>query len=93
MRTVVIDVSDFNDPKELHAYLKEQLSFPDYYGHNLDALHDVLTEVTEDTLFLTAAADQEFETRFMAVLRDAAEENRHITLKKKPKNRKDGRRH
>lgn len=25
-----------------HAYLKEKLEFPEYYGHNLDALYDLL---------------------------------------------------
>ncbi len=28
-----------------HDYLKEALDFPDYYGSNLDALYDCLTDI------------------------------------------------
>lgn len=30
---------------DAHPYLKEMLSFPDYYGNNLDALFDCLTDL------------------------------------------------
>ena len=33
--------------KEIHAALKENLPFPEYYGANLDALYDVLVEPHE----------------------------------------------
>ena len=32
----------------IHAQLAETFRFPDYYGRNLDALYDCLTEVRED---------------------------------------------
>ena len=32
-----------------HNYLKEVLNFPDYYGKNLDALYDCLTEIGIET--------------------------------------------
>ena len=32
-----------------HNYLKEVLNFPDYYGKNLDALYDCLTETGIET--------------------------------------------
>lgn len=44
---VIIDGRKITDKLELHAYMKEQCQFPDYYGNNLDALYDVLTERTE----------------------------------------------
>ena len=33
------------DEATLHRELANALAFPDYYGHNLDALHDCLTDV------------------------------------------------
>ncbi len=48
-----LDVSDIRSVRELHAYLKEELKLPDYYGNNLDALYDVLTEKRQyDTVSL-----------------------------------------
>jgi len=44
---VIVDGRYITDKAMLHAYLKEQCKFPDYYGNNLDALYDVLTERTE----------------------------------------------
>lgn len=35
--------------KEKHDYLKKELDFPDYYGKNLDALYDCLTEIGTET--------------------------------------------
>lgn len=34
--------------EQLHAYLKEKLGLPGYYGANLDALYDVLTDINEE---------------------------------------------
>ena len=33
--------------KETHEYLKETFGLPEYYGENLDALHDCLEEMTD----------------------------------------------
>lgn len=41
---MIIDVSEIRSVRELHACLKRELDLPDYYGNNLDALYDVLTE-------------------------------------------------
>ena len=41
---VVLDGRGMTDRKVVHDELKKQLMLPDYYGRNLDALFDVLTE-------------------------------------------------
>lgn len=50
--TVHLDGRRMTGRKEAHAYLKEALALPEYYGNNLDALYDVLTERGESTLIL-----------------------------------------
>ena len=44
---VILDGRKMTDKITLHKYLKEQCGFPDYYGNNLDALYDVLTDREE----------------------------------------------
>lgn len=44
---VTIDLGSAETEKDIHALLKESLSFPDYYGYNLDALYDVLLDPHE----------------------------------------------
>lgn len=48
MKRINLDFSQCKDRSDVHAYLKEQFGFPDYYGNNLDALHDVLGDIAED---------------------------------------------
>lgn len=43
----VLDASKMTDKAISHAYLKEVLNLPEYYGNNLDALHDCLEEMTD----------------------------------------------
>jgi len=47
METILIPGREIADRAALHRFLKEALSFPDWYGGNLDALHDLLTERSE----------------------------------------------
>lgn len=43
---VTIDCSRIHSKEDLHQVFTEALSFPDWYGKNLDALHDCLTGLT-----------------------------------------------
>jgi len=49
MKKVILDLSVPENKKELHEYIAGELSFPDYYGKNLDALYDMLTDISEPT--------------------------------------------
>ena len=44
METIVIDGSQMSGRQAAHQHLAERLSFPGYYGRNLDALYDLLSE-------------------------------------------------
>ncbi len=44
---IILDGKRMTSKEEAHAYLKEAFGFPEYYGGNLDALHDCLTEMGE----------------------------------------------
>lgn len=77
MRSVTISGRDINGSAALHAAIAAQLAFPDWYGRNLDALYDLLTEPGE-RLFVTvtdSAALRErlggYFDRFLRVLSDA----------------------
>ena len=40
-----LDFTGIETKEALHALLKEKLGFPEYYGNNLDALYDCLTQM------------------------------------------------
>ena len=43
MKEIEIHTINADSLDDIHNILKKQLSFPDYYGNNLDALYDILT--------------------------------------------------
>jgi len=49
MKTITIDCTHIETPAVLHQQLADAFSFPEWYGHNLDALYDCLSEVAEET--------------------------------------------
>lgn len=40
------------DKEQTHRYLKQEFNFPQYYGNNLDALWDCLTDIMEETTII-----------------------------------------
>ena len=65
-----------------HDALAEAFGFPAYYGRNLDALHDCLCEIGEDTAIVMTDMDEENPDArpFLDVLADSARENPHLSL-------------
>ena len=53
---IVLDGRHMTDRGELHAELKRKLSLPEYYGNNLDALNDCLSERRERELVVIQSA-------------------------------------
>ena len=50
MKEITIDCRGFASRSDLHKAFAEELSFPEWYGNNLDALHDQLTSIGEGTV-------------------------------------------
>lgn len=49
MRICVIDGNEMKNRDTLHDALSKKLNFPKWYGRNLDALYDCLTDMSEET--------------------------------------------
>ena len=83
---VILDAEKMTDKQSTHAYLKETLDLPVYYGNNLDALYDVLSEICEDTQIIlrdpAAVAEQmgKYGEALLATMQEAAEENPRLTV-------------
>ena len=80
MTHIVIDGSAVRDREALHALLAERLRLPDWYGRNLDALYDCLTDIRDVTVVLRnagamTAALGGYGEAALRVFRDAAAEN------------------
>jgi ribonuclease inhibitor len=81
MRKVVLKLEKMQSLPALHRYLHGALALPTYYGANLDALYDCLTELAEplELSVPRAVADEEqlgwYGQQLLQVLQDAAATN------------------
>ena len=83
VRQIALDAERLRRREEAQAYLREAFGFPDYYGNNLDALHDMLGETAARVVFYNTAALYEkygYAGRVLRVCLDAAEENPRLTV-------------
>ncbi|MBR5509668.1 MAG: barstar family protein [Lachnospiraceae bacterium] len=83
MKTCILDGNVILNKEMLHEMLAEQLDFPHWYGKNLDALYDLLTDLqeTEIVIFHQEALFNHLEryaSLLIRVLEDAAKENHGI---------------
>lgn len=67
MKQITLDGNILADAAQVHDYLKEHLGFPEYYGKNLDALHDCLGDLED--MEITIIAPKEDSAIFQRVLR------------------------
>lgn len=85
MKQIHLSAREWHTPRQAHEALKAALSFPEYYGCNLDALHDCLGDLGETELVIEdwgAAFSQAPEKAggFLQVFLDAAEENPQLKI-------------
>ena len=85
-RRVVLNGWRMGTKEKAHAHLKRRLHFPDYYGANLDALCDCLTDIRRPTeLVLVNAAYMkkrlgDYGTRLLSAMMAATAEDACLRL-------------
>lgn len=78
MREVVIEEAKLADVQAFHELMREGLSFPSYYGNNLDALNDCLGDVDTPTRLIVRRSigeEAEWFARALRVIERVAEFN------------------
>lgn len=81
---VVLHGYNMVDKETLHEDLILKFGFPEYYGRNLDALHDMLTEWSYPTLIVLFGEREiirnlgDYGRSFLKVLKASAEENDNL---------------
>lgn len=86
MAEIALDGLELQSIEEVHDRFGQALDLPEWYGRNLDALFDCLTEINRPVtvrLFHKEALKERLGRRGRALirlLRRAAEENPHLTL-------------
>ena len=86
MKRIKLDGKKMTSRTQAHEYIAKKLKFPDYYGKNLDALADCLSEIgTQTQIKLINTADF-IETLgnqykgFIRVFTDVSENNEYLNF-------------
>ena len=77
---ILCDFERLQTPDAVYDYLTEELGFPAYFGRNLDALHDCLTDVGTPTRLILTGTSSPCGEHFVRVFRDAARRNRYLSV-------------
>ncbi len=84
MKTIALDGLYMTTKETTHAYLRWRLNAPAYYGCNLDALHDILTDPCEPTRLVLYRKELmlrslgSYGEALLMVFRDSAAENDNL---------------
>ena len=68
---VILNAKKMTEREDAHEYLKYMLDFPGYYGKNLDALYDCLTDLRDLTLVIINSDSGGYFEKLLPVMKDA----------------------
>ena len=86
MKEIIIDGENVENMTDIHSIFAKELSFPEWYGNNLDALYDCLTDISEETTVTVVNRDTLFEKlnvrygRFLKTLEYSEKENENLKI-------------
>ena len=82
MKEILINCASIGTREALHDALAREMNFPDWYGRNLDALHDMLTSLSEETnLTLLHVSALPFPSAgLLRVLQESAGQNPNLKI-------------
>ncbi len=70
---VILNAARLSTKEEAHEYISKVFDFPDYYGKNLDALADCLSEETDMTIVICNVKEAgDYLQKLIPVFRDHA---------------------
>ena len=75
MENITLHCAGMETKQQFHAAIAQALSFPDWYGHNLDALMDCLTDLDNAHVVFYHWQELTWAEGFWRVFGQAAEEN------------------
>lgn len=84
---LILDGEQILDRESLHKHMETVLQFPEWYGGNLDALHDCLTELMEELDICVLHMESlerhlgDYAGKLLQVLRDAEAANPNILVR------------
>ncbi|MBQ8510494.1 MAG: barstar family protein [Clostridia bacterium] len=80
MKEIILDGACMTSVRTAHAHIADRLDFPAYYGGNLDALADCLSELPSNLSILVEDVDQmrenlsDYADVLLVILNDKANE-------------------
>lgn len=79
---ILLDARELREKAAAHQYLKQALALPEYYGCNLDALYDCLTDLdsTEIRFVNLEEAAGTYFTNILSLFQEAQAENPRLRL-------------
>ena len=86
MKQITIDCAGIATSPEFHQVIAAAMDFPDYYGKNLDALMDCLTEIGEDMELVLLNWHKlecnlkDYSGRILSVFQCACQENSRLSV-------------
>jgi len=85
-KCIYIGIENARTMDDIYGIFEEALDMPEYFGRNLDALHDCLCEVSKELCIVLADSEKLSEQipkykAFLRMLKDTTEENPSVYIR------------